>query len=153
MSQNFLSINEAARKLQCSTQTVRRMLKRGEIQAEKMKTPQGYQYIIPLSELEEHLPTSQLNQLSQQVDQLDMQMDSQRGSCAGLGDVIKSVNGVVRSTDQSTNPVSSSVLIQLNKENIKLIELCQKLQVELDQEKRKPRSFLAHLFDWFTGWN
>lgn len=45
-SQDFLTLEEAAKGLKKSVQTVRRMIKRGEIPAKRVKTPQGFNYVV-----------------------------------------------------------------------------------------------------------
>lgn len=45
-SQDFLTLEEAAKGLKKSAQTVRRMIKRGELPAKRVKTPQGYNYVV-----------------------------------------------------------------------------------------------------------
>lgn len=44
--QDFVTIEDAARALNKSAQTVRRMIKKGELPAQRVKTPQGFNYII-----------------------------------------------------------------------------------------------------------
>ena len=51
MTDEYISIQEAAKLMRKSTQTVRRMIKRGEISAQQVKTPQGFQYILEKSSL------------------------------------------------------------------------------------------------------
>lgn len=59
MNKDFLTLEEAARALKKSTQTIRRMIKKGELQAQRIKTPQGFHYVVtqaqlaPLLELDE----------------------------------------------------------------------------------------------------
>ena len=43
---DLLTIHEAASQLGKSPQTIRRMIKRGEIRARRVKTPQGFHYVI-----------------------------------------------------------------------------------------------------------
>lgn len=46
MTQDLLTLEEAARTLKRSTQTIRRMIKKGELQAQRIKTPQGFHYTV-----------------------------------------------------------------------------------------------------------
>lgn len=46
MEQDFLTLEEVAQRLKKSTQTVRRMIKRGELPAQRVKTPQGFHYVV-----------------------------------------------------------------------------------------------------------
>lgn len=49
--EGYLSIEEAAKRLGVSSDTVRRRIKRGDLRAEKQKGPYGYCWMIPESEI------------------------------------------------------------------------------------------------------
>lgn len=51
MNKDFLTLEEAAHALKKSTQTIRRMIKKGELQAQRIKTPQGFHYVVRRSEV------------------------------------------------------------------------------------------------------
>ena len=51
MNKDFLTLEEAARILKKSTQTIRRMIKKGELKAQRLKTPQGFHYVVTRAEL------------------------------------------------------------------------------------------------------
>ena len=51
MNKDFLTLEEAAHTLKKSTQTIRRMIKKGELQAQRIKTPQGFHYVVRRSEV------------------------------------------------------------------------------------------------------
>lgn len=51
MNKDFLTLEEAARALKKSTQTIRRMIKKGELQAQRIKTPQGFHYVVRRDEM------------------------------------------------------------------------------------------------------
>ena len=59
MNQDFLSLDETARRLNKSTQTIRRMIKKGELKAQRIKTPQGFHYVVNKAELEPMLEAPQ----------------------------------------------------------------------------------------------
>lgn len=46
MESDYLTLQEAADLLGKSTQTVRRLIKRGDLQAQRLQTPQGFQYAV-----------------------------------------------------------------------------------------------------------
>ena len=51
MNQDFLTLEEAARRLNKSTQTIRRMIKKGDLKAQRIKTPQGFHYVVTRDEI------------------------------------------------------------------------------------------------------
>ena len=51
MNKDFLTLEEAAHALKKSTQTIRRMIKKGELQAQRIKTPQGFHYVVTRAQL------------------------------------------------------------------------------------------------------
>lgn len=51
MNKDFLTLEEAAQTLKKSTQTIRRMIKKGELQAQKIRTPQGFHYVVSREEV------------------------------------------------------------------------------------------------------
>lgn len=51
MNKDFLTLEEAAHALKKSTQTIRRMIKKGELQAQRIKTPQGFHYVVRRAEV------------------------------------------------------------------------------------------------------
>ncbi len=53
MNKDFLTLEEAARLLKKSTQTIRRMIKKGELKAQRLKTPQGFHYVVRREEMPE----------------------------------------------------------------------------------------------------
>lgn len=53
MNDHYLNLNEAAVLTKKSVQTLRRMIKKGELIAERIKTAQGFQYVITPDALED----------------------------------------------------------------------------------------------------
>ncbi len=51
MNKDFLTLEEAAHALKKSTQTIRRMIKKGDLQAQRIKTPQGFHYVVRRAEV------------------------------------------------------------------------------------------------------
>jgi len=46
LNKDYLTLQETAKALGKSAQTVRRMIKKGELKAQRMRTPQGFNYMI-----------------------------------------------------------------------------------------------------------
>lgn len=65
MAGEFLSLQEVADELGKSTQTIRRMIKKGEIRAERIRTPQGFQYAIERGALTYKRPAQATQEPSQ----------------------------------------------------------------------------------------
>lgn len=53
MNDHYFNLNEAAVLIKKSVQTLRRMIKKGELVAERIKTAQGFQYVITPEALED----------------------------------------------------------------------------------------------------
>ncbi len=51
MANEYLTLQEASELLRKSPQTLRRMIKKGELKAERIRTPQGFQYAINRAQL------------------------------------------------------------------------------------------------------
>lgn len=60
MTNDFLTLEEAARLLKKSTQTIRRMIKKGELQAQRIRTPQGFNYTVTREQLAGLVEASEL---------------------------------------------------------------------------------------------
>lgn len=51
MTHEYLSLQEVAETLGKSAQTIRRMIKKGDLRAERIRTPQGFQYAVPKAQI------------------------------------------------------------------------------------------------------
>ncbi len=63
-NQSFVSIQEAAAMMGKSVQTLRRLIKKGDIKTKRVKTPQGFNYVIELSDLPKNNDNSEMVVLS-----------------------------------------------------------------------------------------
>lgn len=148
MSKDFITIQEAAELLDKSTQTIRRMIKRGELMAKKIRTPQGFHYVIARDSIdtlpwENPMPPAEVPQ--------EPPMPSPT--------IIAPTPTLPTPPDETPETNSSElidrkelthVLERHHHETILMIEIIQKLQAELDKERRRPRSFWGHFFDWWS---
>jgi excisionase family DNA binding protein len=158
MADDFVSLQEAANHLGKSVQTVRRMIKKGELTAERMRTPQGFQYVMKAEELgiktlssstiqksEEPEPEAKKEVLTNQTEILTSQTEE-----------VVQPKAVLRGIDkkeplQPSNPACDCAKKEKmrHEEKMALFRVIEKLQTELDHERRKPRTFMAHLMDRF----
>ncbi len=112
MASDFLPLPEASIELGQSISTLRRRIKRGDVEYKRLSTPQGYQYWV-------------------KVDRLDHADHS---------------NG--QPFEPERQDLVKPVSIQKNEREF-WMGLVRRLQKELDYERRRPRSFLAHILDFF----
>lgn len=170
---DLLSLEETAQVLHKSVQTVRRMIKRGNLAVERIRTPQGFQYAIPRTELplekfepnlerlelrEELLtplphPTPPPFSFSQLIPPLD-RVEPQRY----LANDHYSLELDSKKTAAAAPPSFPyadwmALLHHQHKEKMMLIHILEKLQDELRQERQqkeeKHKSLLARLLGWF----
>jgi excisionase family DNA binding protein len=176
-SADFLTIHEAAMKLGKSSQTIRRMIKRGDIRARRVKTPQGFHYVIkkdelplgklkvpeyipPIEESEEFL-TSTLKAHAHQVE-VEANAQAEAVEAARVAPTVQVVPALqvvptVQVAPPQTEVVEAqelfsrflTILERNHEEKTHLLHLAERLQSELDLERRKPRSLFAYLMDWF----
>lgn len=136
MATSQLTIHEAAKKMGKSVQTLRRMIKRGLLPHEQIRTPQGFSYLIPQEALTGRaLPFSEPTPQTLAVDSVDssdhyevaveMKTPLKRGEMPCLPEIHRA-----------------------HQEQVFLMGVIENLQQELDREKKRPKSFLARLFDY-----
>lgn len=192
MLPELLKLHDAALLLDKSEQTVRRMIKKGEIEAKRMKTPQGFHYLIPSESLKAYASEQRENGLQTELEH-DIEggdfLTSQQPVTTSQNDALISRNETL--TNQTENPTSQDQNLtsqndvspsqqpvaasqssgQVNPheklmedaanfqdltkkhhdEKMALYRILEKLQVELDQERKKPRSLFAYFMDWLLG--
>lgn len=112
MTSDFLPLPEASIELGQSISTLRRRIKRQDIEYRQVSTPQGYQYWVRVDK----------------PDHIDQSI-----STHGL---------------QASPPVDR-VSFEFQEERRFWMHLVDRLQKDLDFERRRPRSFLAHVLDFF----
>ncbi len=172
MEKNYLSLQDAASLLGKSPQTLRRMIKRGEIKAQRMKSPQGFNYMVriedmprtidALSKLERN-STSQM-MFNSPIQNADVpQYKEQESVLPNQAEILTSRNDFEPYLDNDFYTIDKNVEIpnlkmgaellkiieQYHTEKMMLFNILGTLQAELEQEKRKPRTFLGCLMDWF----
>jgi len=197
MDKKFLSIHEAAEYIEKSTQTIRRMIKRGDIQAQRVKTPQGFHYVVAAEDLvvfkkkskklvKKMLSNSPIqvwdnspiqNEETPQIEALDAVLINQNKMLINqhsFGVHEEANNQAIDKFEESipTNqteevPVTEpgkplidkielndgqfwELLKKQHEEKMMMLGILERLQMELDFEKKRPRSFFAHLMDWLS---
>ncbi len=165
--QDFLTLEEAAKALKKSVQTLRRMIKRGEMPAQRVRTPQGFNYVIrkddviveetpvpePAKEVLSNSPI-QTEVLAQQQEAVQV-LTSQKQIPTSQSELMPLLENVFYTIDRnlSADGSRSAPLLKVielqHKEKMMLIRILEKMQMELNQRSEKPRSFLDRMADWF----
>lgn len=158
MADDFISLQEAANHLGKSVQTVRRMIKKGELTAERMKTPQGFQYVIKAEELGiEVLSNSTIQKEPEPQPKAEKEvLTNQPEILTSQTREVVQPKAVLKGVDKKESkqaPILTCDCAKKEKmqheEKMALFRIIEKLQSELDGERRKPRTFMAHLMDRF----
>ena len=175
MTQNgFLSIHDAAEMIGKSPQTIRRMIKKGTIKAQKIKTPQGFHYVVKAADLttlseDEVSEEATVKMLSDSTSQTPIQKDSKPVE-EPINEDPTSQNKVLinqhsekaaperdlDTLDKNTPSEPEDCLELLHGAHIEklfLMDLISRLQKELDRERRRPRTLFGHLMDWIKKWD
>ena len=176
MDTGTLTLQEAADLLGKSTQTVRRLIKKGELQAERVETPQGFQYAVfkasmiarfprvmgvptpppltiqtPIQHVQavEEVPTPSPAPMPQPV---PLKKEDPRILLENeyyYFEPSPPPTQMVQPVDKES--VSSRQLFELvqlaHKEKLMLITILERLQAELERERQRPKSF----FQWISG--
>ena len=109
---DYLSLPEAALHLGQSISTLRRRIKRGDIDYKTVSTPQGHQYWVRVDSVDHFVEP-----MSPVVEPVTTRVEGAGGRMEG--------------------------------ERLFWMNLVERLQKELDYERRRPRSFWAHILDFF----
>lgn len=173
MAGEFLSLQEVADELGKSTQTIRRMIKKGEIKAERIRTPQGFQYAIERGALA-HKRTAQVAQEPIQTHpassptpslMVDMEEALTSQDLTGYETALTSQNEhaiqegsssflendfyILEPTQSVRVGLTHEQLIELvyihHKEKLMLITILERLQAELAEERRTQKKPLSRL--------
>ena len=123
-----MTLNEAADRMGKSVQTLRRMIRKGELQTERIETPQGFQYWV-------HVETTEAAPEPEQ--QLEPEIE-----------VIPETKIEMPEPQPMPEPVKPSK--EAHEERMFFLRLIERLQNELDYERKKPRSLFGVLADWWT---
>jgi len=153
MSNEILSLQETADLLGKSTQTVRRMIKKGELEAQRIRTPQGFEYGI----YREHvvgrrMPAAGVQLPGQPGGQAAIQAPYQTTGHqpVGLLEEARAAQEEMESFLENDFYVLEARESQVeihHREKMMLIHILEGLQAELAAERAKPKSFFGWLFE------
>lgn len=176
MKTELLTLQEAAELMEKSTQTVRRMIKRGDLKAKRIKTPQGFHYVIERADLPMEKEAVKMQPKKEPVQMLSN--SPIQNEVKTLVDEPKSIPTSQDDIPTSQTPVNDlfendfyeldiiepkalnpgpelpdfrPFLEQQHREKMELIRILEKLQNELNYERQRPRRFLDRLMDWLFG--
>lgn len=168
MGQDVLTLQEVAELLGKSTQTIRRMIKKGDLKAQRIKTAQGFQYGIYREQIA-HSPALSAQETVVQapsqtaypnpvrivhegpVDAEDEVLTSQVDTHEHLLVTQDDVNQILENDFYVLEPTGlmrereefQRVMDQQHREKMLLIHVLEALQAELRNEREKPQSFFA----------
>lgn len=165
MAGEFLSLQEVADELGKSTQTIRRMIKKGEIRAERIRTPQGFQYAIERGALGNTRPVREPNPsparmdmeeklTSQDLTEYETALTSQNvhpledNSSSFLENdfyILEPSRSPQSSRDSLTHGQLMDLVYMHHKEKLMLITILERLQAELAEERRTKKKSLSRL--------
>lgn len=154
MEKDFLTLQEAADRLGKSTQTIRRMIKREELKAQRIKTPQGFHYVIKKEELEGQVEVLDNSPIQNGVIE---HKEEEKQVLINQNEIPTNQNQEVLYEKPQNAPIDKNdeilkeVGLRHYKERMALIHILEKLQAELDKERKKPRTLLGALVDWVQG--
>jgi excisionase family DNA binding protein len=165
MNKGYLSIQEVAEKMGKSAQTIRRMIKRGDLKAQRIKSPQGFRYVLKLEDLGiSSVPSETVKEPEIVEEEMCFQSPIQNVDKAlgeELNDVLISQNEIlinqssfVPHVEVKNEPIDENrqdIFEQFHKEKMFLIRIIERLQAKLDRERRRPKSFLAHIMEFLLA--
>lgn len=162
MGQDVLTLQEVADLLGKSTQTIRRMIKKGELKAQKIRTAQGFQYGIyrgqvassaplqmpsqPPIQTEERAPETRLMEaandvLTSQLDTRDHLLVTQED----LNEIMENDFYVLEPSVNNEREEFKRLMDQQHREKMLLIHILEALQAELHEARTRPQTFFAWL--------
>lgn len=172
MAKDFITIQEAAEYLGKSAQTVRRMIKREELTAKRIRTPQGFHYVLSRDEVIMEEDSKNMSEVknSPLLTTSDNRVSMLNNTTVQKPISTEEIEEKVLPTSQNQIPTNQTaqhphkeaikcpidkndlarILERHHKENIRLFSIIEKLQYELDKERRKPKGFFAYFFDWLS---
>jgi len=109
----FVTINEAAKRLGVSPDTVRRRLKRGDLQGEREKTPQGFVWriILPRDASDATEPQGaaiERELLRERLDELRAERDAWRGQAQRSGEAERELRVLLRNEQLRSLPAETT---------------------------------------------
>jgi len=155
MNKDFLTLEEAARILKKSTQTIRRMIKKGELQAQRLKTPQGFHYVMRREDVFYNSPIQNAEE-AQQIEEIPV-LINQTQNLTNQNLVEPLPEPVQVPLDKMepktvfyfpplppTPSVQAKDLLRLierqHREQLGLIRIIERLQEELHNERQRPKN-------------
>ena len=172
MDQDFLTLQEAGDHLGKSVQTIRRMVKKGELKAQKVKTPQGFNYLIKAEDLGiqilsnspiQNADTAQEEAEKEVLNNQSEILTNQTELEAHEGVNFYPIDKMIEKKPEIENVQNSEMGHKLDEnlvlhmletqhlEKMRLLNILERLQIELDLERKKPKSFFAYLVDWLLS--
>ncbi len=164
--QDFLTLEEAAKGLGKSAQTVRRMIKRGELPAKRVKTHQGFQYVVNRDDVYSKEPEADLqifsnSPIQNSIEPLHEEPESsapiQVPILTSRSDLEPLLENDFYTLDRNPAAAPQPGSIQLmkiielqHKEKMMLIHILERLQGEL-HAKTEPRSLLERIWLYLYG--
>jgi excisionase family DNA binding protein len=162
MGQDVLTLQEVAELLGKSTQTIRRMIKKGDLKAQRMRTAQGFQYGIYREQVQHspslsaretttqapiqsthHLAEEQLVEAASEL--LTSRLDTPQEAMVTQEDIESFLENdfyvLEPQTRQTELEEFKQHLDNQHREKMLLIHILEALQVELREERAKPKSF------------
>ncbi|MBU0981863.1 helix-turn-helix domain-containing protein [Patescibacteria group bacterium] len=167
MNDDYVTLQEAARIMRKSEQTLRRLIKKGELQAQRVKTPQGFHYIVSKEGLSEIGPPEQESMFSSSPIQnvVTALEDEENESSPIQVDILTSQTEDVVHVDAVSEPIDRheaenvvsyeefkvlhEIIREHHQEKLVLYIILEKLQDELIREKEKTSEFIRKYFDRF----
>lgn len=163
----YLTLQEAADLLGKSTQTVRRLIKRGELTAQRIQTPQGFQYAVLRNSLvgrpivasfqAEEMPPPNLTPVPEPMH--EPMHEPEPVPAPPLRDEPPEMylendyfvlqpspvqNAILNQNDGLETRQLMELVHMAHKEKVMLITILERLQAELEQERKRPKG----LFQW-----
>jgi excisionase family DNA binding protein len=154
---DFLTLQEAALILKKSVQTVRRLVKNGEIPAQQISTPQGFHYLIPKDILRNNQRPTHMNLQEEKVvlttRNPDPTTQDENLTTQNPNPTSQTDSELPVLTTQNEIPTTQNlerILVGHFQEKQFLYRVLNQVQTELEYERRRPRSLFAYLAEWWT---
>lgn len=163
IDREYLTLQETALKLGKSAQTIRRMIKRGELKAQRMRTPQGFNYMVQ---------NQSFSGVNNMVDKpVKPVMDSRNEVLTSQNEMVLSKSAIEKNVENdliaddyfvlenceynSPTELNASTLQRLiemhHKEKMMLFHILESLQAELSIGKRKSEPLLVRFVRKILG--
>lgn len=172
MIEDFITIQEAAEQLGKSAQTIRRMIKRGDLNAKRIRTPQGFHYVIPRDTFEKMEVSGKVPEvknsplLTTSDDTVSMlhntlvqnyeipEHKAENQMLTNQNQIPTNQTAQQPHNEANNGAIDKNELAKLlerhHHETLLMIGVIEKLQSELETERRRPKSFLGYFFDWLN---